>query len=703
MKPRATDLPLLGYVDRLSARPGQTLEFKVSSVSKTPFNARLVRSISADPNPEGPGILEEDASQFFAPQSFASVQRPFAAGSYAIARDLVTASPRSSIVLSAVVYPTLLTGEAQTILGFGRYTLQIDGTGAACLNLDGKITAIDRPLKLREWYRIEAEITEGGATLEQQALTRRAGPPVRAKGEGVNSLAASAIPIVAARFVDDQTAEHFNGKIEAPCIEIDGKALAAWDFSTDIPTTYVRALAGPDLWLVNFPARAVTGSAWDGSEMNWTHKPEHYAAIHFHEDDIYDFEWDTDFTFTVPEDMPSGVYVMRLECDGHEDAIPFFVCAPLLKPSAKLCVLISTFTYAVYGNHARPDYDPSWQGRMADWKAYPHNPAEHSQYGLSTYNYHSDGSGICHASHLRPLFNLKPGYLTFGATSCSGLRHFPADMHLISWLHAEGIDYDLVSDSELHNDGAAAIAGYAAVTTGTHPEYHTPQSLNALRDYRDGGGHLCYLGGNGFYWRIAIHEENDNVLEIRRAEDGIRAWAAEPGEYYNAFDGGYGGLWRRNGRAPQELVGIGFAAQGEFFGDPYRRACTDPDYDWVFEGIDDALIGDFGFSGNGAAGFELDHMDHRIGTPETAVLLARSVTRDMGFMLVPEEQLTHLTNLTGGSAKDAMHADMIYAEYPNGGSVFATGSITFCGSLPWNDFENNVARLLRNVMRRFLD
>ena len=95
-------------------------------------------------------------------------------------------------------------------------------------------------------------------------------------------------------------------------------------------------------------------------------------------------------------------------------------------------------------------------------------------------------------------------------------------------------------------------------------------------------------------------------------------------------------------------------------------------------------------------------MDHRIGTPDNAVLLARSVTRESGFMLVPEEQLTHLTNLTGGSESDAKHADMIFTEYPGGGSVFATGSITLCGSLPWNDYENNVSQLLHNVVAKCL-
>ena len=98
----------------------------------------------------------------------------------------------------------------------------------------------------------------------------------------------------------------------------------------------------------------------------------------------------------------------------------------------------------------------------------------------------------------------------------------------------------------------------------------------------------------------------------------------------------------------------------------------------------------------------MDHIDYRLGSPENTVHLARSATRDTGFMLVPEEQLTHLTNLTGGPEKEALHADMILVDYPGGGRVFATGSITFCGSLPWNDFDNDISKLLQNVLTKFL-
>ena len=55
--------------------------------------------------------------------------------------------------------------------------------------------------------------------------------------------------------------------------------------------------------------------------------------------------------------------------------------------------------------------------------------------------------------------------------------------------------------------------------------------------------------------------------------------------------------------------------------------------------------------------------------------------------LVPEEILTQFTNLSGQTEDEAKRADMIYFKIPSGGQAFAVGSITFCGSLPWNNFK----------------
>ena len=65
---------------------------------------------------------------------------------------------------------------------------------------------------------------------------------------------------------------------------------------------------------------------------------------------------------------------------------------------------------------------------------------------------------------------------------------------------------------------------------------HPGETLDGLLQYRDGGGRLVYLGGNGFYWKVAMHQQVHGAVEIRRGEGGIRAWASQPGEYYNAFD-----------------------------------------------------------------------------------------------------------------------------------------------------------------------
>jgi N,N-dimethylformamidase len=710
-------IPLIGYTDKLSARAGETIGFKLSNQTGEPVKAQLYRSISADPNPKGVGIIENEMSEFFEPQVINVENQAFNSGSYGLTEKELTLEPTATLSFNVKIFPTLKKPNSQCLLAYSGLAIFIDKNGEVGVDIEGQTLLSGHAIKLKNWYDIKVTIqTNGAVEIVQKNLSHSLGGDKVTRTQGELTLHSdwlnSSYLSVAANHQAGQSYDLYNGKIESPAVYVDDVLFVEWDFSQAISSTKAVSNLGVGLCLHNFPARAMTSSDWDASEMCWRHKPEHYAAIHFHDDDIYDFEWSTNLSFTVPKNMPSGIYVMRFSSGEYEDALPFYVCpslyqAPLNHSSLKqtkkkLLVLVSTYTYTIYGNHARPDYKPNWQMRIKEWGAYPYNPSEYSDYGLSTYNNHSDGSGICHASYKRPLLNLRPGYITFGEANCSGLRHFQADSHLISWLHAKNIDYDVITDEELHKDGVRALEGYAAVTTASHPEYHTKEMLDALMEYRDGGGALHYLGGNGFYWRIAQHQENNGVFEIRRAEDGIRAWAAEPGEYYNAFDGSYGGLWRRNGRAPQSLVGIGFTAQGEFSGAPYKRNNFEDRLSWIFDGIQGDLIGDFGFSGNGAAGYELDNIGNGYNVTEHLTVLAQSMNLAKDFMLVPEEQLTHLTNLSGETTEETLRADMIYLELPNGGRVFSTGSITFCGSLPWNNFDNNVSTLLENVFRKHL-
>ena len=715
-------IPLIGYSDKLSVRPGETIAFKVSCTSSQPYDAKLVRITCGDPNPAGPGIKEAEIPSEFEGPKPSRVQEVHL-GSYAKVTPGSAFDGVDAMTFSATIWPTRLKKEGQAMIsrfdpdtGSGMAILIGPNGTEVIVGQDGTEPlrlATEKPLQERQWYRVwgSVDADTGEVIVGQQRL---GGEPVYESAPNVNAITlASNAPILIGAFGNEPPGRYFNGKIEAPKIhgaaidptESDANLMAHWDFSNAISSKRVVD-AGPLMLhghVVNAPARAMTGSNWHGEEMRWQHAPETYGAIHFHEDDIEDCGWQTDFEFRIPDDMRTGLYAARLKSGDDWEALPFVVCPPKGKQNADLCLLISTFTYTIYGNQARRDFDTNWTRRAKEWGAFPYNPIEHREYGLSTYNFHTDGSGICNVTWHRPMLNVRPGYFPIYDEHGSGLRHLPADTHIIDWLETKGIAYDLVTDWELHHEGAELLKPYKTVMTCSHPEYHTANTLDALTEYRDTGGKLMYLGGNGFYWRVALHPEKEGVIEIRRGEDGIRAWAAEPGEYYNAFDGEYGGLWRRNGRPPQLLCGVGFSSQGKFQGTYYRRmpGADRPETSWIFEGVTDQVIGDFGLSGGGAAGFELDRADTRLGTPQEAVILATSEAPQDHFQLVPEEMLTNDTTVSGESHKDLIRSDMIYFDCPGGGAVFSVGSITFCGSLSHNDYKNNISRIIENVVRHF--
>jgi N,N-dimethylformamidase len=49
-------LKIVGYPDRYSVAPGEKIAFKISLEEGTHFDARLVRVVHGDANPDGPGL-----------------------------------------------------------------------------------------------------------------------------------------------------------------------------------------------------------------------------------------------------------------------------------------------------------------------------------------------------------------------------------------------------------------------------------------------------------------------------------------------------------------------------------------------------------------------------------------------------------------------------------------------------------------------
>jgi N,N-dimethylformamidase len=733
---------VMAYADRWSLAPGETVRFMVSCIGADRYTGQIVRLKQPEAGPLATPFAPEPVE---APCNGVHIGRRqrIPIGSLCVVPANAALAMAGSFTLLAYVFPTTPKKGRQAIMGTWceqeevGYGLEIGHDGALTLRIGagpGRVTTISSGVPMnRRWYLAAAafDADRRTATLWQEPLSAHdfhAELPVTITARAQRA-ATVAAPLTFAAWRDGPVSgpaawgglaftRHFNGRIDAPRLTrgaldragldaLAGTPLAigdplvgAWDFGIDMGTDFIRDV-GPqhlDGVVINQPTRAVRGHNWNGTVIDWTRAPGQYGAIHFHDDDLIDACWEPDFEFTVPLELRSGVYAAKLTADGFDFWVPFFVRPPRGQANSRVAYLAATATYTAYLNNRFRYMSLSperYQGRLLVMDAIDQLLIEFPEMGLSTYDLHSDRSGVAYSSRHRPVHNLRP---------TGRFWNFNIDMFIIDWLEKLGGDYDVITEEDLHREGLALLKPYGVVITGSHPEYDSIQMLDALEAYVRGGGRLMYLGGNGFYWRIAHHPTKPGVIEVRRAEGGVRAWAAEPGEYHHSYTGEYGGLWRRNGRAPQRLAGVGFISQGFDHCSYYRRlpAAADPRAAWMFAGIDEELIGNFGFLQGGAAGLEIDAVDARLGTPPHALVVARSENHSNTYELVAEEVLVP-HGATDAIINPDIHADMTFFETPNGGAVFSTGSIAYAGSLSWNGYDNNIFRLTTNVLNRFKD
>ena len=385
-------MPLAAYADRLSVRPGETIRFHVANATGETVTARLVRVICSDANPAGSGILTEamDAKvEKLAEPGPAEVLR----GSFAIVEGLETWLSGASFTFVCRVFPTGLGGCRQALLG--RLEEDRQRGFALMLTNDGRLRGsmgsgdgfanvdTEKALSERCWHRVWMRFDAGTRALHV-GFSRMEGdadafggfePVAAGVSLGERDPPAADGPLLMAAADHQSPNAHFNGKLEGPALydhalsdseihsllcgqEPDG-AVARWDFAQDIAGSRIVDV-GPNAVhgrLVNTPARGMTGAEWSGREMCFRHAPTEYGAIHFHEDDMDDCNWPTAFRWRVPDGTRSSVYALLLTAGATEENVPFHVVPPKGRATADIAVLASTFTYTIYANHARPEWD----------------------------------------------------------------------------------------------------------------------------------------------------------------------------------------------------------------------------------------------------------------------------------------------------------------------------------------------------------
>ena len=171
---------MVGYADRLSVAPGETIRFMVSVDGEARYRADIVRLKSGDWHPRGAGFKEELVATTVNGE-YPGRKQEIHPGSFAIVDD----DPRlalHSFSLQAMIWPTTPLKGRQTILAKWSvarncgFALGIDDAGALTLMIgDGERVAeisIGRALREREWYFVAANFDAASrrATLFQEPL-----------------------------------------------------------------------------------------------------------------------------------------------------------------------------------------------------------------------------------------------------------------------------------------------------------------------------------------------------------------------------------------------------------------------------------------------------------------------------------------------------------------------------------------------------
>ncbi|WP_407169101.1 N,N-dimethylformamidase beta subunit family domain-containing protein [Bradyrhizobium sp. ORS 111] len=750
---------LFGYSDKLSAKPGDLLQFYVNAEGTDRADAKLVRLIHGDQHPSGPGFMEEEINceangtwrvekQYTQLGSFLEVADP--------ARHLAL---EGSLTAFAFICPTRPQGGCRQSL-IGRwddkercgFSLGISENGRLEFTV-GQGARIDRleasvPLQANTWYFVAA--TFDGATgqarllqegvlnrynslLSRVALVEHHAHAARSLQARQKNLPGTPFLIGGAWDWQDVRGQFISqlycGKIDRPGlfdrplspVELEqirsGEMpssqgmVAYWDTAAGYSEAGIGDTVtdtGPFRLHAegrNRPVRGQTGWNWSGRNDCFRLAPQEYGGIEFHADALIDCNWNVTKAVRLPETLRSGAYAIRLRAgEGTglgEEYIPFFVRPKA--PKSRIAFLFPTASYIAYANERQSFEAPITQpvtGMPAVLSEIDVELAERSDLSLSACDHHADGQGVCYSSYHRPIINLRPKYRS---SSTNLAWQFPADLSVIAWLEHQNYEYDVLTDEDLEREGVAALEPYTCVISGTHPEYYSERMLDATEDYIANGGRYIYLGGNGFHWSVAFRDNEPWVMECRKFGPAWKTWDARPGEYYMATNGQKGGAWRAQGRPAQKVVGVGFISEGYGKSQFYRRM---PDsyhrtVSWLTKGIDGEIIGDFGLAYGGAAGVGLDRCDPALGTPPHTKVIASSGGHTDNYLVNPEVIHYAFEGLSG-SYDYRVRADMAYFTAPHHGAVFSAGSVAFGQALPVNNFDNNVSRLLANVVDAFV-
>ncbi|MBT7613986.1 MAG: hypothetical protein HN577_12325, partial [Rhodospirillaceae bacterium] len=282
---------LAGYADQISVRPGDDIRFMVScDEGPETFHASIVRLLSGDDGPGGPGYRDTTLDLAANGSYPARAQRTFP-GSYGIVAHDPAFEGLESFTLQILFWPTTPEQKWKSIVskfdessehGWGLFT---NGDGHACFFVgDGNDHATahvvaPEPLIARQWYLLAGSYDAATNELKivQHMVHPKATIPARCEATksagGVGSPHNHAAAFMAGAYNHRDAVTpwfaggHVNGKLERPVLShgllgddevsalcagpvpgsLKDQVVIAWDFSVDISTDRLADISGNGL------------------------------------------------------------------------------------------------------------------------------------------------------------------------------------------------------------------------------------------------------------------------------------------------------------------------------------------------------------------------------------------------------------------------------------------------------------------------
>jgi hypothetical protein len=295
--------------------------------------------------------------------------------------------------------------------------------------------------------------------------------------------------------------------------------------------------------------------------------------------------WAATCTFTLPDDWPSGLYMVKLKTvrsQSPEDVfhMPFVLRGRKGPGMPSVVVMSNIFTWQAYN---------AWGGGSYYKGDHPRAPEDSYE----------------------PIISLKRPNLAASRDTPIGHTGY-AEKHIHTFLQRHGIAYHQISDLDLHQD-PTALEGYRVLVINTHSEYWTREMIDRLEAFLGSGGRVLNLSGNVIWWKVTLKGDQ---LECRK-DKGIHSQTGERG-----------GKWKDLGRPSQPILGVGSDPRGIHTFAAFQ--VLEPSH-WLFRGAglgSGDLIGVQGLNEGGASGGEEDKVGPLI--PSGAVHLAHGLNPGQG-------------------------------------------------------------------------